>query len=264
MVSFVSCRTAECCQKLSSSYRKVFGLTLAVRKLCEVTFDRVGVEPSGNPFNSLTQLEKEKGIPRNPFINAGAIVICDVLCGQYSDPKKEILDFVRVLSCNPSINFNGDVACSEKQTGFRNYALANFMKSFGNLHHDVDVVLDLYFNMCSIEMSCKDLATAFSVFANEGNLRPRNGTTPVNIISESHVRRINAVMQTCGFYDEAGEVAFRVGLPGKSGVGGGVVAVHPRRYSVATWGPRLNAKGNSVLGLKSLELLTNKLGASIF
>jgi glutaminase len=246
------------------SISKVFALTLAVSNMNSVTFERVGVEPSGNPFNSLVQLEQEKGIPRNPFINAGAIVVCDILLDQFQDPKKELLNLVRLLSGNPSIDFNLKVAESERQTGFRNFALGNFMRSFGNLHHDVEKVLDLYFHMCAIEMSCKDLATSFSVFANEGRLNSRNGEPPTVVMSKTHVRRINAVMQTCGFYDEAGEVAYLIGLPGKSGVGGGIVAVHPRQYAVATWSPRLNKKGNSVMGMKALELLTEKLDISIF
>lgn len=280
------------------SISKVFTLALAVSQVGSVTFDRVGVEPSGTAFNSLVQLEHENGIPRNPFINAGAIVMCDILIDQYpNNPKEEILSFIRRIAHNESIDFNPDVAQSEWDTGYRNRALANFMKSFGNIHNDIDRVLDLYFFTCSIEMTCKDLATAFGIFANEGVVlappiqQPTAGTkasgvnsdvdssssgggggrgnnqneaTGFRVLPKTHVRRINSVMQTCGFYDEAGEFSYRIGLPGKSGVGGGIVAVHPRKYAVAVWSPRLNEKGNSATGMKALELLVDKLDCSIF
>lgn len=242
------------------SISKVFVLARTVSIVGETIFERIGVEPSGSSFNSLVQLEYEKGIPRNPLINAGAMVMCDVLIDTLREPKKDMLNFVRRLSGNDSIAFNEQVASSEKEFGFRNTALANFLKSFGNIHHNVDDVLDLYFHICSIEMSCKDLATAFLLFANHGKI----AATGESILNKSQTKRLNAIMQTCGFYDEAGEFSFTVGLPGKSGVGGGIVAVHPHRYAVATWSPRLNAKGNSVMGMKALELLTTKLGSSIF
>ena len=242
------------------SISKVFALAMVVSLVGEKIFERVGVEPSGSSFNSLVQLEYEKGIPRNPLINAGAMVVCDVLIDQLRKPKKDFLDFVRLLTNNKKINFNEKVAASEKLYGFRNSALANFLKSFGNIHHDVDDVLDLYFHICSIEMSCKDLASAFLLFANHGKPTASHDA----LLTKSQTKRLNAVMQTCGFYDEAGEFSFTVGLPGKSGVGGGIVAVHPQRYAVAAWSPRLNTKGNSVMGMKALELLTTKLGSSIF
>ena len=242
------------------SISKVFALAMVVSLVGEKIFERVGVEPSGSSFNSLVQLEYERGIPRNPLINAGAMVVCDVLIDQLRKPKKEFLDFVRLLTNNKKINYNEKVAASERLYGFRNAALANFLKSFDNIHHDVDEVLDLYFHICSVEMSCKDLASAFLLFANHGKLT----TSHEALLTKSQTKRLNAVMQTCGFYDEAGEFSFSVGLPGKSGVGGGIVAVHPQRYAVAAWSPRLNNKGNSVMGMKALELLTTKLGTSIF
>ena len=242
------------------SISKVFALAMVVSLVGEKIFKRVGVEPSGSAFNSLVQLEYEKGIPRNPLINAGAMVVCDVLIDQLHNPKKEVLGFVRQLAKNKKICFNENVAVSEKKFGFRNMALANFLKSFGNIHHTVDDVLDLYFHLCSIEMSCRDLATAFLLFANHGIA----SETSEPFLTKSQTKRLNAVMQSCGFYDEAGEFSFTVGLPGKSGVGGGIVAVHPDKYAVATWSPRLNEKGNSVMGMKALELLTTKLGSSIF
>jgi glutaminase len=242
------------------SIAKVFSLCLAYRILDDKTWERLGVEPSGNPFNSLVQLESDLGIPRNPFINSGAIVICDILLSQYQNPKKELLDFIRSLAGNEEIDYCKKVTESERATGFRNIALANFIKSFGNLHNKVDDVLDLYFNLCSIKMDCLTLSQSFSFLANHG-INNLNGE---KILSKSQCKRINAIMQTCGFYDEAGDFAFRVGLPGKSGVGGGIVAVHPNKYSIAVWSPKLNAKGNSYLGMKFLEAFTTNTKLSIF
>ncbi|WP_347068797.1 glutaminase [Flavobacterium sp. WV_118_3] len=241
------------------SISKTLTVAMAFSLLGERMWERVGVEPSGNPFNSLVQLEYEKGIPRNPFINAGAIVVADMLVSQLKDPKKEFLDFVRTLSGSPDIDFNRSVAESEKQTGFRNVALANFIKSFGNIQNDVDRVLDFYFFQCSIEMSCKELAHAFFFFANGGITK--NGQ---QVLTQSQAKRLNALMQMCGFYDESGEFTYKVGLPGKSGIGGGIAALYPKNFTVTTWSPRLNEKGNSELGMNALELLTTKTGMSIF
>lgn len=242
------------------SISKVLALSYAFTFLGENIWNRVGVEPSGNPFNSLVQLEYEKGKPRNPFINAGALVVADILLSHLNNPKKDFLDFVRTLAHCNTINFNEKVALSEKTVGYRNAALANLLKSFGNINNDVTDVLDFYFYQCSIEMTCKELAHSFCFFANKGKTLSQNK----QILTESQVKRLNALMQTCGFYDEAGEFSYKVGLPGKSGIGGGIVAIHPQKYCVATWAPRLNEKGNSVLGMKSLELLTTKTGMSIF
>lgn len=242
------------------SIAKVFSLTLAYKILGDNLWQRVDVEPSGDPFNSLVQLEFENGIPRNPFINAGALVVCDVLMEHLDNPKDDFLNFIRVISNNKSIVYNNEIAESEKKHGYRNAAILSLMKSFGNINNDIDEVLDFYFNLCSIEMTCKELSNTFLLFANGGKLV----NSSIEILSISKTKRINAIMQTCGFYDQAGEFAFRVGLPGKSGVGGGIVAVHPGKYSVAVWSPRLNKKGNSVKGMFSLELLTTKTQMSIF
>ena len=158
------------------------------------------------------------------------------------------------------IGFNYAVARSEKSSGFRNAALANLLKSFGNLENDAEEVLDLYFHQCSIEMTCRELASSFLFLANEGKTPHKSE----QILTQSRIKRLNALMQTCGFYDESGEFAYKVGLPGKSGIGGGIAAIHPKQYAVAVWSPRLNEKGNSVLGMRSLELLTTKTGMSIF
>lgn len=242
------------------SISKVLSLTLAYLFEGDKIWRRVDVEPSGNPFNSLIQLEQENGIPRNPLINAGALVVCDILIDHLKNPKTDYLDFIRKVAGNPYIDYNYKVAASEAQTGHRNAALINFMKSFGNIKNNIKTILDFYFHTCAIEMSCQELAKTFLIFANGGALLSNNQS----IISNRQAKRINAIMQTCGFYDEAGEFAFRVGLPGKSGVGGGIVAVHPGFYSVAVWSPPLNKKGNSVLGMQALETLTTLTGLSIF
>lgn len=239
---------------------KVLSLTLAFQQLGETLWKRVGVEPSGNPFNSLWQLEYEKGIPRNPLINSGAIVICDILCSLYPDPWNTFLEFVHTISGDTSINNNPAVATSESKLGFRNAALINMMASCGNIHNPIERVLDLYYRQCSIEMSCKQLAETFLLYANHGKT-VQGGD---QIITSSMAKRINAIMQTCGFYDEAGEYTFKVGLPGKSGVGGGIVAIHPGQFAVAVWSPKLNLKGNSVKGMWFLERLTTATGLSIF
>lgn len=242
------------------SISKVLLLARAKLEIGSELKERVGVEPSGDPFNSLVQLEYERGIPSNPMINAGAIVVCDVLVELLNDPKSDYLSFVRKLAGCQTIEFDSSVAVSESLCGYRNRSIINLMKSFGNIRCDIDEVLDLYFHACSISMSCREMARTFSTFANAGSLIE----TGERILSPSRTKRINAVMQTCGMYDEAGEFAFRVGLPAKSGVGGGIAAVHPSHYAVAVWSPRLNNKGNSVAGFRALELLTDQTGLSIF
>ena len=241
------------------SISKVLSLSLAYRTLGEDIWNRLGVEPSGNAFNSLVQLETDNGIPRNPFINAGAIVISDILLSILDNPKNDFLDFVRNISNNPKLNYSSKIATSEKEVGFRNIALCNFIKSFGNIKNNPDDVLDFYFDLCSLEMNCKELSEVFLFLANEGKT-----TTNSQILTKSQSKRINALMQTCGFYDESGEFSFKVGLPGKSGVGGGIIAVHPGKYSIAVWSPKLNTKGNSYKGMKFLEEFTTKSELSIF
>ncbi|SNR53940.1 glutaminase [Lutibacter flavus] len=242
------------------SIAKVLSLTLAYKIEGEKLWERIGVEPSGTPFNSLVQLEYNNGIPRNPLINAGAIVICDILISNLKSPKSDFLKFIRELSGNPTLDFCSRMAESEKITGFRNVALVNLMKSFNNIKNDINIVMDFYYNLCSIEMTCKELARTFLFLTTDG-IDP---ITNKKILTESKSKRINAIMQLCGFYDEAGEFAFKVGLPGKSGVGGGIVAIHPNKYSIVVWSPRLNKKGNSKKGMRFLELFTTKTKSSIF
>ena len=241
------------------SISKVLSLSQAIGLIGEEVWTRVDVEPSGDPFNHLSLLEMENGIPRNPLINAGAIVIADILVTNLEHPKSDFLHYVRKLANDESINFNAHVANSEKITGFRNYAAANLLKSYGNLKNDVETVLDFYFHQCSIEMNCSQLTKSFFFLMNQGVCQ--QGQTYLTL---RQVKRINALMLTCGFYDEAGEFAFEVGLPGKSGVGGGIVALLPGKLCVATWSPGLNAKGNSKLGMEALEKLTTATAQSIF
>lgn len=242
------------------SIAKVLSFVLAYGRLKSDVWKRTNLEPAGTPFNSLLQLEVDRGIPRNPFINAGAILICDILVSELENPKDEILAFVRALSGNDSIDYNPRVAQSEKEMGNRNYAMIYLMKSFGNIENKIDTVMDLYFHLCSLEMSCKELGSTFLFLANNGVV-PWSGE---RILSPSRTKRTNALMQTCGFYDEAGEFTFKVGLPGKSGVGGGIVAVHPGRYTIAVWSPKLNSKGNSYRGMLFLEQFTTVTNLSIF
>jgi len=243
------------------SISKVFSLALCLKHKGNHVWQRIGVEPSGDPFNSLVQLEYEKGIPRNPFINAGALVIADILLSELKNPKKDFLDFVRNIAEDQSIEYDAKVAASEMEYKYRNAALTHLMKDFGNINHDVDTVLDFYFHQCSIAMNCKQLSQAFTIFLNYGKY---DLSKEASVLNPVVAKRINALMLTCGFYDESGEFAFRIGLPGKSGVGGGIVAIHPRHYSVAVWSPPLNNKGNSELGMRALELLTTKTEQSVF
>lgn len=242
------------------SIAKVLSLSLAYSIQGEKLWQRVNVEPSGTAFNSLVQLEVENGIPRNPFINAGALVISDILLSNLNNPKEEFLDFVKTLSNSSAVDYSDRVAMSEKNVGYRNVALCNFIKAFGNIHNDPDEVLDFYFNLCSLEMNCEELSKLFLFLANDGCTLMSNK----QILTKSQTKRINALMQTCGFYDESGEFAFKVGLPGKSGVGGGIVAVHPKQYTIAVWSPPLNSKGNSYKGMRFLEEFTTKSELSIF
>ncbi len=241
------------------SISKVLSLAQAFSIEGNSIWQRVDVEPSGNPFNHSSLLELENGIPRNPLINAGALVIADVLVSKLKHPKEEFLNYVRNLTNDDSIAFNTKVALSEKRTGYKNYAAAYLLKSFGNLNNDVETVLDFYFHQCALEMNCQQLTNAFYFLANRGYCMRNHA-----FLTESQVKRINALMLTCGFYDEAGEFAFEVGLPGKSGVGGGIIALLPNQYTIATWSPGLNEKGNSHLGMQALEQFTTATKLSIF
>ncbi len=242
------------------SIAKVLTLSLAYKIAGENLWSRLGVEPSGTPFNSLSQLELDNGIPRNPFVNSGALVICDILISHLNNTKEDFLAFCRSISDNKQLNYSYKIANSEKSVGYRNVALCNFIKSFGNIVNNTEVVLDFYYCICSLEMSCQEISNTLLFLAND-DFRTNDH---LQVLNMSQAKRINAIMLTCGFYDESGEFAFKVGLPGKSGVGGGIVAVHPNKYCVAVWSPKLNKKGNSHRGMKFLELFTTKTQSSIF
>lgn len=241
------------------SISKLFTLALALAENEESIWSRVGREPSGTAFNSLVQLEYENGIPRNPFINAGALVVTDHLAGVVGDAADAVLDFLRAEAANPAIDCDVEVAASEAAHADRNLALAHFLASYDNIRGDVRQVVDQYVRQCAIAISCRDLALAGLFLASHGTRRDGS-----RMLSPGHTKRINAVLLTCGTYDAAGEFAYRVGLPGKSGVGGGILAVVPGRCSVAVWGPGLDRRGNSVAGVAALDRFTTLTGWSVF
>ncbi len=244
------------------SISKVFTLTLALGKAGDRLWRRVGREPSGSAFNSIVQLEYERGVPRNPFINAGAIAVTDLILSghQPREALGDILRFVQFLADDSSVAIDDSVAASEQRTGYRNTALANYMKSFGVIENSVPYTLGVYFHHCAIAMNCRQLAMAGRYLAHSG----RNPSTGQSVVQPERARRINALMLTCGHYDGSGEFAYRVGLPGKSGVGGGILAIAPGKASIAVWSPGLDANGNSHLGRVALEMLTRRMNWSIF
>ncbi|WP_419998522.1 glutaminase [Streptomyces boninensis] len=241
------------------SISKIYTLALVLAQDGETIWRRVGREPSGNPFNSLVQLEYEDGIPRNPFINAGSLVVTDRLLTLTGDAYGALRDFLRAECGDARIDHSPLVAASEAEHGDRNAALAHFMASYGNLENPVEEVLDHYFAQCAVEMSCRDLALATGFLARHGVRADGTRLLPVR-----SAKQINAVMLTCGAYDAAGEFAYRVGLPGKSGVGGGIVAVVPGKCAVCVWSPGIDAQGNSVAGVAALDAFTTLTGWSVF
>lgn len=242
------------------SISKLFTFVLALKLMGEDVWRRVGREPSGAAFNSMVQLETEKGIPRNPFINAGALVITDMLTTRYAHLDIALLGALRRLSDSPDLNWDMQTAQSERDTAHRNMAMAYFMKSHGNFVNPPELVLDNYCRQCAIEMSCEQLAQATMFLANGGQ---DIGGQREQFLSPDAARRVNALLLTCGSYDAAGDFAYRIGLPIKTGVGGGIVAIVPRVGTVAVWGPELDAKGNSVLGAFALEKLVQETGWSL-
>lgn len=242
------------------SISKVFSFTLAYQAIGEAIWKRLGKEPSGTAFNSLVQIEYEHGIPRNPFINAGALVVADIILSSYKYPLRQYLDFVRKISNDQTIDFNEEVAASEKATGHRNAALAHFMYSYGNIVNPVEDVLDFYFKQCSVDMCAQSLSRSFLFLANQGIL-PYSAE---EILTLSQAKRLNALMLMAGLYNESGEFAYRVGLPGKSGVGGGIVAVFPKHFSVCVWSPAINQYGNSIAGIEALKRFTSYTQMSVF
>ncbi|KVE32736.1 glutaminase [Burkholderia sp. TSV86] len=242
------------------SISKLFACTLAFKLLGDELWQRVGREPSGTAFNSLVQLESERGKPRNPFINAGALVVTDVLCRRFVRAETALVEFIRRLTGIADIDYDARVALSEQQHAERNRAMAHFIASFGNMQMPPDTVIDAYCRQCAITMSCVELAQAALFLANSG-IAPATGEP---ILDPSSAKRLSALMLTCGTYDAAGDFVYRVGLPAKSGVGGGIVAVLPGEMAVCVWSPGLDPNGNSLAGVLALEWLTTYSGRSIF
>ncbi|RUO23445.1 glutaminase [Aliidiomarina iranensis] len=242
------------------SISKIFGLAMAMNRMDDALWERVRMEPSGQAFNSIVQLEWEHGIPRNPFINAGALVVADVLTSRYSSSKTAFVQYVRQLANNESIHADHDVWESEKEHGNRNAALAYLMKSFGNIESGVPEVLDHYFFQCSIAMNCVDLARSLGFLANKG-IQPG---TEQRICDARSAHRINALLSTSGMYDQSGEFAFTVGLPAKSGVGGGIVAVVPDYGVICAWSPPLNRYGNPARAVEMITQFALRLGLSVY
>ncbi len=242
------------------SVSKVLSLLLAIQRYGDELWQRVGKEPSGTAFNSLTQLEFEQGIPRNPFINAGALVVADALMSRLSTPIHTALETVRQLANNPHIVINKEVAESEYKHRHRNAAMAHLMKSFNNFDNDVEDVLWAYFNYCAIEVTCEDLARVFSFLAHQGQSKEKG----LQLLTPKQNQQVNSLLFTSGLYDAAGDFAYRVGMPGKSGVSGTIIAVVPGQFTVAVWAPELNKYGNSVAGLYALELLAERLDLTLF
>lgn len=242
------------------SITKLFTFVLALKLVGDDLWQRVGREPSGAAFNSMVQLETEKGIPRNPFINAGALVITDILTSRYAHLDIALLGALRRLTDDPDLDWNAHIAKSERDTAHRNMALAYFMKSYGNFVNPPELVLDNYCRQCAIEMSCTQLAHATMFLANHGLDVRKDARPGEQFLSHEAARRVNALLLTCGAYDAAGDFAYRIGLPVKTGVGGGIVAIVPGKGTVSVWSPELDAKGNSVLGAFALERLVQLTG----
>lgn len=241
------------------SISKVFSLALVMAGDGDEIWQRIDREPSGAAFNSLAQLEYKRGIPRNPFMNAGALVVADHLLSLTASGEHPVLDFVRAESGNPGIAIDALTAASELSHADRNSSIAHMLRSFGNLRNPVPDVLERYVRQCSIAMSCEDLAAAGLFLARRG-VRADGS----RLLTANQAKRVNAVMLTSGFYDAAGEFAYRVGLPGKSGVGGGILAIVPDVAAICVWAPGLDASGNSLVGMAALDALTSRTGWSIF
>ena len=248
------CHTEVSVQSVS----KVFALVAVLARQDRDLWRRVGREPSGSPFNSLVQLEHERGVPRNPFINAGALVVTDELLTLTGDASASVLDLLRLCGEHDALSVDEEVVASEIEHGARTAAMAHLMASFGNLRHPVDEVLAHYFRQCSVTMSCVQLARAGLLLARHGVLG--DGT---RLLGHRPAKRVNAIMLTCGTYDAAGEFTYRVGLPGKSGVGGAILAIAPGRGAVCAWSPRLDRQGNSIAAVAALDVFTTLTGWSV-
>jgi len=243
------------------SISKAFALEVALEAIGEKLWERIGREPSGDPFNSIIDLERDKGVPRNPFINAGALVICDVLVGVGGSdgPNRHVVRFVERM-LDESVDLHAEVVESARTGGDLNRSMMFMAKHHGNLHNPIEKIMDAYVHQCAIMVDCRGLAKAgrFLMHGIPGASTDRTGA------ASRRARRILATMMLCGLYDGAGDFAYRVGLPAKSGVGGGILAVSPNHASIAVWSPALDPMGNSWLGTLGLEMLTDRIDWSVF
>ena len=252
--------TGDCDEPFSlQSITKLFALMLALNRGGDEIWMRVGKEPSGTPFNHLAILEAENGAPRNPFVNAGALAVTDYLMGKTADVAILMASYIRLAAGSADGAVNEAVAVSEIATAYTNRAIANILRIHETIDHEPDAVVDAYCRQCALEFSVRDLARAALPLAARG-YSPFSGET---IMAPRLVRRVNAVMMTCGMYESTGSFAYRVGLPAKSGVGGGIVAVAPGQGAVAVWSPELDRAGNSLVGTIALELFAQNSGWSI-
>ena len=244
------------------SISKVFSLELALEGHGSALWDRVGREPSGDPYNSIIDLERHCGIPRNPFINAGALVVIDMLLDRYSaeEEVRAVIGFVTKLLDGEQFRLNEEVARSDETGGDLNRSLLSLAKHFGNLRNDIADVMRAYVHQCAIELSCRQLARSGRFLMLDRPAEP----SQQQLKAMRRARRILALMMTSGLYDGAGDFAYRVGLPAKSGVGGGILAIAPNTASIAVWSPGLNQSGNSLVGTRALEMLTDLLDWSAF
>lgn len=242
----------------AQSITKLFALGLALNQIGDEVWTRVGKEPSGTPFNFLSQLEYEHGVPRNPFINAGALAITDTLLDTVKAPELLVRDFIGVLS-GSQLEIDAAVAQSEIDTAHKNRAIANLMRGAGTITHEVEAVIAAYCRQCAITISCRQLARAALPLA-------ADGFSPIaeeTVFPSRLTRRLNALLLTCGTYDSVGSFAYRVGLPAKSGVGGGILAVVPGQATIAVWSPELDKFGSSVVGTAALEYFAQLTNCSV-
>ncbi|WP_293874175.1 MULTISPECIES: glutaminase A [unclassified Sphingomonas] len=244
------------------SISKVFALDMALGAKGDALFDRVGREPSGDPFNSIVDLERTEGIPRNPFVNAGALVVVDMLVEALADDwqASAVAEDVRRRAGLDRIVADAKVLASEQEGGDLNRAMMSFMRHHGNLHSDPDAVMEAYVQQCAIVLDCCGLARAGLPFS---ATRRHPEDADADAVARRR-RRVLALMMTCGHYDGSGDFALRVGVPAKSGVGGGILAIVPDIASVAVWSPNLDQHGNSILGVRALEMLCDRTGWSVF
>ena len=222
----------------------------------------VGVEATGKPFDTFNYSDQAlTGANINPMVNTGAIALCTLIHGNtYEEKFQRLLNLTRMLADNQELTVDEDVYLSEKETGNKNRALAYMLTAYGMIHDPVEEILDCYFRACSILVNCRDLARIALIFAHHG----WDPKTRKRHFDPELARYVNATLATCGMYDGSGEFALTVGFPAKSGVGGGILGVIPKRMGIAVYAPALDKHGNSVAGVKVLAALSRELDLGIF